>query len=73
MGKKAEGMGSYPACLLHIEYMLALHGSMAACYSHENNLADYLFLIFRKNIWATMMDIKIKKRLDEGRLYVEKK
>lgn len=73
MGKKAERRDSYSACLLHIENMLPLRGSVASCYSHENNLADCLFLIFRKNFWVAMMDMKIKRRLDEAGLYVGKK
>lgn len=47
---------------------------MAACNFHANNSADDCqFLIFRKKFGVTIMDMKIKARLTEGRLYVEKK
>lgn len=34
---------------------------------------EYFLLIFRKNFWVTMMDMKTKRRLDDGKFYVEKK
>lgn len=43
MCKRAERRDSYSAWPLHIKNMLASHGSVVACYSHGNNLANCLF------------------------------
>lgn len=72
VGEKAARWDSNSALLIHLGNILVLYGFMAAHHSHGNNFAKYLFLIFRKNFWVAMMDMKIKRRLDDRKLYIEK-
>lgn len=73
MGEKAERSNSNSVFLINPGNTLLLYGFMAAYYSHRNNLAKFLSLIFGKNFWVTMVGMNIKRRLADRKFYVEKK